>query len=42
MKKILSSKKTEMQRRRASEPVFWDKIEKPEEEDESSTFTGLK
>ena len=39
MKKILASKKG----RKASEPVFWDKFEKPEEEEEDdSTFTGLK
>ena len=37
-KKIISTKKM----RRPLEPVFWDDVEKTEEDEEDSTFTGLK
>ena len=43
MKKVITSKHTEMKKRRASEPVFWDRVEKPEvETDPATSFTGLK
>ena len=40
MKKVLNTKKREY--RRPSEPVFWDSVEKSEEEEKDATFSGLK
>ena len=40
MKKVLDTKKREY--RRPSEPVFWDSVEKSEEEEKDATFSGLK
>ena len=37
-KKIISTKRL----RKPLEPVFWDEVEKTEEDEEDSTFTGLK
>ena len=37
-KKIISTKRL----RKPLEPVFWDEVEKKEEDEEDSTFTGLK
>ena len=43
-KKIISAKQEKKKERRPSVPVFWDEVEKTEEEEENSTstFTGLK